>query len=165
MSLPSLHCNSKRTYVPVWDLHNDGSLESWNNGLALCRSHMDTYKFQAAMEGRQRSPESSIHDGRAHCSYIVSSVCTSPLCRQNTVPGRRRCVRSTGTLGRYFWVHTGSYWATSSLVLNAQTHLRKSLKSVGFIATLDCAKSVKLTIRYFQEIPRIFTERLLAIPF
>ena len=23
-------------YVPVWDLHNVGSLESWNNGLALC---------------------------------------------------------------------------------------------------------------------------------
>ena len=104
MPLPSLHSNSKRSYVPVWDLHNAGSLESWDNGLALCRSHMDTYKFLAATEGRQ-TPESWIHDGLAHCSYIVSSVCTSPLCRQNTVPGRRRCVRSTGTLYRYagFW--------------------------------------------------------------
>ena len=31
--------------VPVWDLHNAGSLESWDDRLALCRSHMDTCKF------------------------------------------------------------------------------------------------------------------------
>ena len=54
---------------------------------------------------------------------------------------------------------------TSSLILTAPTHLRKFLKSVGFIATLRCAKSVKLTTRYFQEIPRTFSVRLLAIAF
>ena len=31
----------------------------------------------------------------AHCSYVVGSVCSSPLCRQNTVPGKRRCVTCT----------------------------------------------------------------------
>ena len=54
---------------------------------------------------------------------------------------------------------------TSSLVLNAPTHLRESLKSFGLIATLRCAKSVKLTTRYFQEIPRTFSVRFLAIAF
>ena len=54
---------------------------------------------------------------------------------------------------------------TSSLVLNAPTHLRKSLGSVGFIATLSCAKPVRFSMRYFQEIPRIFFVRLLAIAF
>ena len=50
---------------------------------------------------------------------------------------------------------------TSSLVLNAPKHLRKSLKSIGLIATLRCTKSVK----YFQEIPRTFSVMLLAIAF
>ena len=50
-----------------------------------------------------------------------------------------------------------------SLVLKAPTHLRKSLKSVGFIATPRCAKPVKLSTEYFQEIPRDFSVRLLAI--
>ena len=54
---------------------------------------------------------------------------------------------------------------TSSLVLNAPTHLRKSLKSFGLVATLRCAKSVKLTTTYFQEIPRTFSVRFLAIAF
>ena len=54
---------------------------------------------------------------------------------------------------------------TSSLVLNAPTQLRESLKSFGLIATLRCAKSVKLTTRYFQEIPRTFSVRFLAIAF
>ena len=41
---------------------------------------------------------------------------------------------------------------TSSLVLNAPTHLQKSLESAGFIAfiaTLRCAKPVKLSTEYF----------------
>ena len=54
---------------------------------------------------------------------------------------------------------------TSSLVLNAPTQLRESLKSFGLTATLRCAKSVKLTTRYFQEIPRTFSVRFLAIAF
>ena len=54
---------------------------------------------------------------------------------------------------------------TSSLVLNAPTHLRISLNSVGFIVTLRCAKSVKLTTKYCKEIPRTFSVRLLAIAF
>ena len=54
---------------------------------------------------------------------------------------------------------------TSSLVLNAPTHLRNPLKSFGLIATLRCAKSVKLTTRYFQETPRAFSVRFLAIAF
>ena len=54
---------------------------------------------------------------------------------------------------------------TSSLVLNAPTHLRKSLKSFGLIATVRCAKSVKSTTRYFQETPRAFSVRFHAIAF
>ena len=50
-----------------------------------------------------------------------------------------------------------------SLVLKAPTHLRKSLESVGFIATPRRAKPVKLSTGYFQEIPRDFSVRLLAI--
>ena len=50
-----------------------------------------------------------------------------------------------------------------SLVLKAPTHLRKSLQSVGFIATPRCAKPVKFSTGYFQEIPRNFSVRLLAI--
>ena len=53
----------------------------------------------------------------------------------------------------------------SSLGLNSPTHLRKSLKSVGFIATLRCANSVKLTTRCFEEIPRTSSVLLLAIAF
>ena len=48
----------------------------------------------------------------------------------------------------------------SSHVLNAPTHLQKSLESVGFIATLRCAKLVKLSTGYFEEIPRNFSLRL-----
>ena len=51
-----------------------------------------------------------------------------------------------------------------SLVLNAPTHLQKSLESVGFIATPRCARSVKLSTGYFQEIPRDFSVRLLESP-
>ena len=54
---------------------------------------------------------------------------------------------------------------TSSLDLNAPTHLRKFLKLFGLIATLRCAKVVKLITRYFQEIPRTFSVRFLAIAF
>ena len=54
---------------------------------------------------------------------------------------------------------------TSSLVLNAATHLRKSLQLVGFIATLHCVKPVRLFTEYFQEIPRTSSVRLLAIAF
>ena len=50
-----------------------------------------------------------------------------------------------------------------SLDLKAPTHLRKSLESVGFIATPRRAKPVKLSTGYFQEIPRDFSVRLLAI--
>ena len=50
-----------------------------------------------------------------------------------------------------------------SLLLHAPTHLHKSLESVGFIATPRCAKPVKLSTGYFQEIPRDFSVRLLAI--
>ena len=50
-----------------------------------------------------------------------------------------------------------------SLILKVPTHLRKSLESVGFIATPRCAKPVKLSTEYFQEIPQDFSVRLLAI--
>ena len=50
-----------------------------------------------------------------------------------------------------------------SLVLKTPTHLRKSLESVGFIATPRCVKPVKLSTEYFQEITRDFSVRLLAI--
>ena len=50
-----------------------------------------------------------------------------------------------------------------SLVLKAPMHLRISLESVGFIATPRRAKPVKLSTGYFQEIPRDFPVRLLAI--
>ena len=53
--------------------------------------------------------------------------------------------------------------AIRSLVLKAPTHLRKSLESVVFIATPRRAKPVKLSTGYFQEIPRDFSVRLLAI--
>ena len=52
-----------------------------------------------------------------------------------------------------------------SPVLKAPTHLRKSLESVGFIATPRCAKPVKLSTKCFQEILRDFSVRLLAIAF
>ena len=52
-----------------------------------------------------------------------------------------------------------------SLVLNAPTHLQKSLESVGFIATPRCARPVKLSTGYFQKIPRDFPVRILAIAF
>ena len=49
----------------------------------------------------RQSPESWNNDGLTHCSYIVSLMCTSPPCRQNTIPGRRRCERYTDTPYRY----------------------------------------------------------------
>ena len=40
-----------------------------------------------------------------------------------------------------------------SLVLKAPTHLRKSLETVGFIATPRCARPVKLSTGFFREAP------------
>ena len=36
---------SQNILMYPYEMHNAGSLESWDNGLALYRSHMDTYKF------------------------------------------------------------------------------------------------------------------------
>ena len=57
------------------------------------------------------------NDDSCPCAHWVSSVCTSPLCRQNIVPGRRGRIRCTDTPDVYAGFSTAhlSYWVGTQI--------------------------------------------------
>ena len=88
-----------------------------------------------------------MHMGTIHGNMISPRVSARFSARLLAgVSDRIICMTPGETLSETRFFTRGT---TSSLFLNAPTHLPKSLESVGFIATLRCAKPVKLSRLYF----------------
>ena len=94
-------------YVPA-QCRIIGKLGQWSGTVRVSYGHM----FWALTERRQRHGNLQNLELMVLLLIAVGSVCTSPLCRQNTVPGRHRCVRCTDTSYWYAGFLTAhlSYW-------------------------------------------------------